>query len=201
MIKPAKNLDCGLPMATNYQSSQKCRWTFIHCIDLWIFWSQVCLSSSLGIFSKGGFSDLLCFCFFRNFTVSEKYWNGPMEANIIWKHIFSNENIFFVCGTRLLSRRIPCLRLKVVLRANTSICPRLSAAIFVCAENVIKMGVFCIMANFMLYIGTHSMGTCASLLHIIIIIKPLLKIFNECRSLTGVGELNPYWRSSMNVEV
>ena len=32
-------------------------------------------------------------------------------------------------------------------------------------------------------------------------IKPLLKIFNECRSLTGVGELKPYWRSSMNVEV
>ena len=26
------------------------------------------------------------------------------------------------------------------------------------------------MANFMLYIGTHSLGTCASLLHIIIII-------------------------------
>ena len=23
-------------------------------------------------------------------------------------------------------------------------------------------------------------------------IKPLLKIFNECRNLTGVGELNPY---------
>ena len=88
----------------------------------------------------------------------------------------------------------------VMLRANTSFCPRLSAAIFVCAENVVKMGVFCIMANFMLYIGTHSIGTCASLLHIIIII-PLLKIFNECRSLTGVGELSPYWRSSMNVEV
>ena len=32
-------------------------------------------------------------------------------------------------------------------------------------------------------------------------IKPLLKIFNECKSLTGVGELNPYWRSSMNVRV
>ena len=75
------------------------------------------------------------------------------------------------------------------------------------------------MANFMLYIGTHSIGTCAGLLHIHIIIitiiiiiikpllkifnecrsltggeriKPLLKIFNECRSLTGVGELNPY---------
>ena len=47
----------------------------------------------------------------------------------------------------------------------------------------------------------YSKGTCASLLHIIIIIKPFLKIFNECRSLTGVGELNPYWRSSMNVEV
>jgi len=68
----------------------------------------------------------------------------------------------------------------------------LSAAIFVCAENVVKMGVFCIMANFMLYIGTHSIGTCASLLHIIIIIitiiiiKPSLKIFNEGRSLTGV---------------
>ena len=66
---------------------------------------------------------------------------------------------------------------------------------------------FCIMANFMLYTGTHSIGTCANLLLIIIIIiiiiiiKPLLKIFNECRSLTGVGELNPYWRSSMNVEV
>ena len=28
-------------------------------------------------------------------------------------------------------------------------------------------------------------------------IKPLLKIFNECKSLTGVGELNPYWRSSL----
>ena len=27
---------------------------------------------------------------------------------------------------------------------------------------------------------------------IIIRIKPLLKIFNECRSLTGVRELNPY---------
>ena len=27
---------------------------------------------------------------------------------------------------------------------------------------------------------------------IIIIIEPLLKIVNECRSLTGVGELNPY---------
>ena len=54
------------------------------------------------------------------------------------------------------------------------------------------------MANFMFYIGTHSIGTCASLLHIIIIIiiiiKPLLKIFNECRSLTGVGELNPHWK-------
>ena len=86
----------------------------------------------------------------------------------------------------------------VKIRPNTLICPRLSAAIFVCAENVVKMGVFCIMANFMLYIGTHSIGTCASLLHIIIIIiiiiiiKPLLKIFNECRSLTGVGELNPH---------
>ena len=36
---------------------------------------------------------------------------------------------------------------------------------------------------------------------IIIIIKPLLKIFNESRSSTGVGELNPYRRSSTNVEV
>jgi len=36
---------------------------------------------------------------------------------------------------------------------------------------------------------------------IINIIKPLLTIFNECRSLMGVGELNPYWRSSLNVEV
>ena len=32
-------------------------------------------------------------------------------------------------------------------------------------------------------------------------IKPLLKIFNEWKSLTGVGELNPYWRSSMNGRV
>jgi hypothetical protein len=36
---------------------------------------------------------------------------------------------------------------------------------------------------------------------IIIIIKPLLKIFNESRSSTGVGELNPYRRTSTNVEV
>ena len=36
---------------------------------------------------------------------------------------------------------------------------------------------------------------------ITIIIKPFIKIFNECsRSLTGVGELNPYRRSSMNGE-
>jgi len=88
----------------------------------------------------------------------------------------------------------------VIVRPNTLICPRLSAAIFVCAEDVVKMEVFCIMANFMFYIGTHSIGTCASLLHHIIIIiiiittiiKPLLKIFNGCRSLTGLGELNPY---------
>jgi len=32
-------------------------------------------------------------------------------------------------------------------------------------------------------------------------IKPLLKIFNEWKSFTGVGELNPYGRSSMNVRV
>jgi hypothetical protein len=73
--------------------------------------------------------------------------------------------------------------LKAKVRANnTSSCPRLSAAIFVCAEHVVKMRVFCIMANFMLYIGMHSIGTCASLLHIniiIIIIKPLLKIFED----------------------
>jgi len=31
--------------------------------------------------------------------------------------------------------------------------------------------------------------------------KPLLKIFNEWKSLTVVGELNPYGRSSMNVRV
>ena len=31
--------------------------------------------------------------------------------------------------------------------------------------------------------------------------KPLLKIFNECRSSMGVGELNPYWRSSINVKL
>ena len=42
------------------------------------------------------------------------------------------------------------------------------------------------------------------MINIIIIItinKPFLKIFNECRSLKKVGELNPPWRSSMNVEV
>ena len=107
--------------------------------------------------------------------------------------------------------------LLLTLRANTSICPRLSAAIFVCAENVVNMDFFCIMANFMLNIGTHSIGTCAGLLHIhimimiiiIIIIKPLLKIgggrikpwlkiFNECKSLTGVGELNPDWMKIFN---
>ena len=40
-----------------------------------------------------------------------------------------------------------------------------------------------------------------SIIIIIILIQPLLKIFNECRSLAGVGRLIPYWRSSMNVEV
>ena len=32
-------------------------------------------------------------------------------------------------------------------------------------------------------------------------IKPLLRIFNECKRLTELGKLNPYWRSSMNVRV
>ena len=60
---------------------------------------------------------------------------------------------------------------KVRLRPNTSSCPRFSAVIFVCAENVVKIDFFfCIMANFMLYIGTHSIRTCDNLLHIIIII-------------------------------
>ena len=78
----------------------------------------------------------------------------------------------------------------VMVRPNTLICPRLSAAIFWC-ENVVKMGVFCITGNLKWYISTHRSLTCAWLLHsinsiiiiiIIIIIKPLLKIFNECRS-------------------
>ena len=34
------------------------------------------------------------------------------------------------------------------------------------------------MANFMLYIGTHSLGTCASLLHINIIIIIIIIIIN-----------------------
>ena len=87
---------------------------------------------------------------------------------------------------------VPCIptltRLLVNIRPNTSICPRLSAAIFVCAGNVVKNGVVCIMANFMFYTDTHSIGTCASLLHItiiIIIIKPVLKIFNECKICRG----------------
>ena len=54
-----------------------------------------------------------------------------------------------------------------------------AAVILVCAENVVKMGVVCIMANFMLYIGTHSIGTCASLLHIIIII--IIIIIINCK--------------------
>ena len=53
----------------------------------------------------------------------------------------------------------------------------------------------------MLYVGTHSIGTCASLLHIIIIIIIIITIIIIIiiiiviiviiRSLTGVGELNP----------
>ena len=66
-----------------------------------------------------------------------------------------------------------------MIRPNTSSCPRFSAVIFVCAENVVKMGVVCIMANFMLYIGTHSIGTCANLLHIIIIINNPKETLNE----------------------
>ena len=76
----------------------------------------------------------------------------------------------------------------VIVRANTSICPRLSAAIFVCAENVVKIGVFfSTMANFMLYIGTHSIGTCAGLLHIHIIIITTIIII-----ITSSSSSNPY---------
>ena len=57
-----------------------------------------------------------------------------------------------------------------MLRPNTSSCPRFSVVIFVCAENMVEMVVFCIVANFMLYISTHSIGTCAGLLHIIVIV-------------------------------
>jgi len=61
-----------------------------------------------------------------------------------------------------------------------------------------------------IYIYRHIYGKCVGFARtrnddrrriIIIRIKPLLKIFNECRSLTGWWELNPYWRSSMNVEI
>ena len=44
----------------------------------------------------------------------------------------------------------------------------------------------------------HIISTIIIIISIIIIIiiiniiKPLLTIFNECRSLTGVGELNPF---------
>ena len=75
---------------------------------------------------------------------------------------------------------IMCLLL-ALLRANTSICPRLSAAIFVCAENVVKMRVFCIMANFMCISARNSIGTCASLLQIIIII--IIIIINHYQTL------------------
>ena len=58
------------------------------------------------------------------------------------------------------------------------------------------------MANLMLYVGTHSIGACGSLLHIIIIIIIIsiiiiiLHIIIEdlqlnVEVLTGVGELNP----------
>ena len=94
----------------------------------------------------------------------------------------------------------------VIVRASTSICPRLSAAIFVCAENVIKNGSFLHHCSLhVVYRHAQHKDLCERLHHIIIIIiiliiiitiiiivKPLLKFFNECRSVTGVGELNPY---------
>ena len=52
-----------------------------------------------------------------------------------------------------------------------------------------------------IYIYTANDDRRRIIIIIIVRIKPLLKIFNECRSLTGVGEFNPHWRSSMNVEV
>ena len=45
------------------------------------------------------------------------------------------------------------------------------------------------MANFMLYIGMHSMGTCASLLHIIIII--IIIIINPKETQNGTQNKIP----------
>ena len=66
-------------------------------------------------------------------------------SNGNWSNVFIEKDGGFkllgVYQTWDFSRDLPPFG-NVTLRANTSICPRLLAAIFVCAENVIKKGVF-----------------------------------------------------------
>ena len=89
-----------------------------------------------------------------------------LRQNLGYCHCYVITVVFlFFCNVTLsYCSFLGLMQCTVMLRANTSFFPRLSAAIFVCPENLVKMRVFCIMANFMLYIGTHSIGTCASLL-------------------------------------
>ena len=95
----------------------------------------------------------------------------------------------------------------VCLRPNTLICPRFSAAIFRRAENVVKMGVFCMTGNLKLFISTHRSLTCARLLHsnIIIININIIIIINNINininiNISLIFPKYRCWSSQLNVK-
>ena len=100
----------------------------------------------------------------------------------------------------------------VFLRSNPSVCPRRRRRHVRTSKNTAFCGTKCTCPwSWLSCCNAQLSYLCVECYNnniinimnniIIIIIKPLLKTFNECRSLTGVGKLNPYCRPSMNVEV
>ena len=103
------------------------------CHQKWFYSIDLC-GAKLQKLVKGTFEVCLCcVLMFRNPIVGDK----PRMASAIL--LFGEIVCNFPLSIFLL--RFLLKRLEKV-RANTSICPRLSAAIFVCAENVVKMRFF-----------------------------------------------------------
>ena len=108
--------------------------------------------------------------------------------------------------SRCWSRSYPCSRPSkcqftyVLLRPNTSSCPRLLARLLRLSwkrgknkRDILALWLTWCSRSERTAEGPVRVRSTSS--------SSSMKIFNEYRSLTPVGELNPYWRSSMNVEV
>ena len=137
--------------------------------------------------------------------------------NLIWYYlIVSKVPAYYLVLSYPLYSFTQCVNsgIIVILRSNPSVCPRRRRRHVRTSKNTMFCGTKCTCAwSWLSYCNAQLSYLCVECYNnniiinimnniiIITIIKPLLKIFNECRSLTVVGKLNPYWKSSMNVEV